>query len=82
MAEVIELKVGQEPSKFERYAMVLVSARRSDAILSATHGKRMFYASDNAVDFAAALARAETWADANLIRRVYVRRSQTDASGP
>jgi hypothetical protein len=78
MAEVIELSLGEEPSKFERYAMVLVSARPSvaGAMLSANHGKRMFYAYDNPVDFASVLARAKTWADENLIRRVYVRRNQ------
>ncbi|HEV7690000.1 MAG TPA: hypothetical protein VGO52_04230 [Hyphomonadaceae bacterium] len=78
MAEVIELSVGEEPSKFERYAMVLVSDRPSvaGALLSANHGKRIFYAYDNPADFAAAIERAKMWADENLIRRVYVRRAQ------
>jgi hypothetical protein len=48
----------------------------ASAMLSANHGKRMFYPYDNPVDFASVLARAETWADENLIRRVYVRRGQ------
>jgi hypothetical protein len=58
--------------------MVLVSGRPSTqgSMLSANHGKRMFYAYDNPVDFASVLAKAKTWADGNLIKRVYVRRSQ------
>ena len=79
MAEVVELKLGQEPSKHERYAMVLVSARppMEGASISANFGKRMFYAYDNPADFASVLARAKTWADENLIKRVYVSRNRT-----
>jgi hypothetical protein len=76
MAEVIELKQGEEPRKHERYAMVLVSVlppREGAATLRREDG-RTFYAYDNLKDVASVLARAKTWADENIIARVYVRR--------
>ncbi len=78
MAAVIELKRGEEPRKYERHAMVLVSERppRVGSVVSATGDGRVFYAYDNAQDVASAIARANVWADENVIARVYVRRRQ------
>lgn len=76
MARVIELKRGEQPRKFERYAMVLVSARppRDDLPRSLQGDDRTFYAHSDRMDVASVISRAQTWAEENIIARVYVRR--------
>jgi hypothetical protein len=78
MATVIELKRGEEPRKHERHAMVLVSNRPpgEGAVASSMVDRRTFYAYDNEKDFTAVLARAVTWAEENVVARVYVRRHE------
>jgi hypothetical protein len=76
MAIVIELKRGEEPRKYERHAMVLVSERppREGNAVSPTGDGRTFYAYDDGKDVVAVLARAKTWADENIVEHVYVKR--------
>ena len=78
MAAVIELKQDEKPRENERYAMVLVSElppSEGAAMALQPHGKT-FFAFDNERDIASVLARAKTWADENVIARVYVRRDR------
>ena len=76
MATVIELKRGEEPRQYERHAMVLVSERppREGNAVSPTGDGRTFFAYDNEQDVSAVIARANAWADENVVARVYVKR--------
>lgn len=76
MADVIELKRGEMPRAHERYAMVLVSERPpKEGAATALHPDgQTFFAFDNLRDVAIVIARAKSWANANIIARVYVRR--------
>ena len=78
MATVIELKPGEEPRKYERHAMVLVSMRppRAGNAVSANGDGRTFFAYDNEQDVAAVVARANEWADENVVAHVYVKRHE------
>jgi hypothetical protein len=78
MATVIELKRGEEPRKYERHAMVLVSERppMEGNAVSATGDGRTFFAYDNERDVAKVVARANVWADENVVARVYVKRHE------
>ena len=81
MATVIELKHDEQPRQHERYAIVVVSERppREGPVISLNGVGRVFHAYDNLNDIAAVLGRAVTWADENIVARVYLRKNLHDA---
>jgi len=80
MATVIELKRGEQPRQNERYALVLVSERppREGPVISLNGVGRVFHAYDNLRDISAVVGRAVTWADENIVARVYMRKNLDD----
>ncbi len=82
MASIIELKQGELPRQHERYAIVVVSDRppREGSAVSLDGVGRVFHAYDNLKDIAAVVARAVTWADENIVARVYVQKHKHRAA--
>jgi hypothetical protein len=78
MAEVIELKRGEEPRELGRYALVFVSSRppKEGAAIAVRDGGQTFFADDNEHDVRVIVERAKVWADENNIERVYVERDR------
>ncbi len=76
MAEVIELKQGDEPRRHTRYALVVVSSKppKEGAAIAIREDGQTFFADDNEHDVRVILGRAKIWADENTIQRVYVQR--------
>ena len=76
MAEVIELKQGEEPHGHERYALVFVSSEppAQGAAIAIEEFGPTFFASDNEHDVSVIVGRAKVWADENIVGKVYVRR--------
>ena len=76
MADVIELKRGEEPIKHGRYALVFVSSRppKEGAAIAIHDGCQTFFADDNEHDVSVIVERAKVWAYENSIEHVYVER--------
>jgi hypothetical protein len=74
MAEVIQLKRGEEPREHGRYALVFVSSKppREGAAIAVHDNGQTFFADDNEHDVSVIVERAKVWADENNIKRVYV----------
>ena len=78
MADVIELKPGEEPRGHGRYALVFVSSRppKEGAAIAVRDGGQTFFAEDNEHDVSVIVGRAKIWADENNIEHVYVERER------
>lgn len=77
VAQIIELHLNQRPSNSQRYVLVLGSSlapARTMDFVDHWYG-RTYFAIGRAANVAAVVRKANTWADAEQIPKVYVQRA-------